>query len=240
MKRLNDLFHKADVKNRKVLNKAEFVHLIDMANKDGKVHFGMKWPDASEIRMRRASLERIGARPTLRVSGAGIIPSHAYAENTADSNQLHVDADEAWNECRKVPLRATDARGLDQTSSVHVTQRMLGVSFAGFEAYWKTKMNIKETDITVLPEFMVRGNARTYTVVPDAQRDRETERQTKRQRDSGRDTERQRDRERDKQRDRQTNRQTGRQGNRAAGIHTDSERQGDREGGMQMDTSGAR
>jgi uncharacterized protein YijF (DUF1287 family) len=143
MKRLDDLFNKADVKNRKVLNKEEFVQLIGMANKDSKVHFGLKWPDASERRMRRGSLERIR-------------PSHAYAENTADSNQPRVDAEEAWNTCSKVPLRATDVRGLDQTSSVHATQRMLGVNFSGFEAYWKDKMNIDEPDIPVLPEFMVR------------------------------------------------------------------------------------
>jgi len=178
MNKLSVLFHKADVTNRKVLNKEEFVSLIDMAAKDSSVHFNIKWPEAPGRRTRRASLELIR-------------PLQKYAENIAGSNQLHVDAEEAWDDCSKVPLRATDVRGLDRSSSVQGVQRMLGVNFAGFEAYWKNKMNIAEPDIPVLPEFMVRGNARTYTVVPDARRDRETERQLQRDRET--------ERERDKQ-----------------------------------------
>ncbi len=158
-RRLKLLFEQADTKKRKVLDRAKFIELIGMANKDNSIQFGLVWPDGDPD----SPSQRL-AQPTSFGQTAQLVYGRKQSVDGDHSLPL-VDPEEAWVECRKVPLQDNDAQALgvlrSTTSSPgpwrdDISDMALGVNFAGFEVYWKDKMGIAEPDIPVLPEFMVR------------------------------------------------------------------------------------
>ena len=152
--RLNRLFQQVDTKKRKVLRKEEFVRLINTANEDPSIHLLLQWPDSCGTDPR--SSPRAGSETSTDSAQRTRRPS---VYDSKDNEQLQLDPEIAWTECRKVPLRDDDDRdqkGIHSHSFSNITLHGLGVNFVSFEAYWKDKMNIAEPDIPVLPEFMVR------------------------------------------------------------------------------------
>ena len=156
--RLNRLFQQVDTKKRKVLRKEEFVRLINAANEDPSIHLLLQWPDScgTDPRSSPRASPRAGSETSTDSAQRTRRPS---VYDSKDNEQLQLDPETAWAECRKAPLRDDDDRaqiGNRSHSFSNTTVHGLGVNFVSFEAYWKDKMNIAEPDIPVLPEFMVR------------------------------------------------------------------------------------
>ena len=184
-RRLNELFQAVDGQQKKILAKPEFVQLIRAANKDPAVHVVAMWPDSDSA---EAESPRAAAAKPRESSGTS--PNQVHPQSTtyavadiatalSDSND-EVDPDQAWEDCRKVPLSMDDPRALSapavssaagssgqirpgknslrktvSTADQIMAERTLGVNFASFESYWKERMNMDDPDIPVLPEFMV-------------------------------------------------------------------------------------
>ena len=69
---------------------------------------------------------------------------YSASVNTFDlRKEFHADA--AWARIRKVPFGGTDKGG----------DMQMGVNFSCFEAWWKDATGMQDSDIPVLPEFMV-------------------------------------------------------------------------------------
>eukprot|EP01048_Picozoa_sp_COSAG05_P028779 COSAG05_NODE_9116_length_646_cov_1.197441_3_plen_111_part_01 len=80
---------------------------------------------------------------TNKDSSLPMVTPEADAERSVDPTEptAHTfNLDAAWENIRKVPFREG---------------KEMGVSFPGFEAWWKDRVGIDDPDIPVLPEFMV-------------------------------------------------------------------------------------
>lgn len=155
--RLKQVFDQADTSNRKVLDKTEFVQLIRVANDDKGLQIGVHWPSGDDIpgssgspRRSDAAVKQSAARENCGNPSSSAYSAGQTLENTA------LDPEQAWEECRKVPLRSEDGHAFHSRSPGSANDSRLGVNFSGFESYWKEQMDIAEPDIPVLPEFMVR------------------------------------------------------------------------------------